>query len=283
MIGLIDTHQHLIYPEVAGYGWTNGIPALEDRAFRVEDYRALTEGAGIIGTLFMEAAVDEGDFGAETDHVAKLAADPANGILGLIATARPEVDEGFQAWVETARDKRVVGFRRVLHVVDDAMSTTETFRANIRRIGAADMTFDMCFLARQLPLAIDLADACANTPLVLDHCGVPDIAGGGLDPWRAHIAALAERPNVICKLSGLLAYCAPDRAGHEAVKPYVDHVLESFGPQRIVWGSDWPVVNLGGGLGDWLAVTRQILDALSPDEARAIAGGTARQVFRLDA
>lgn len=283
MIGLIDTHQHLIYPEVAGYSWTAGIPALEDRAFRVEDYRALTESAGIIGTLFMEAAVDEADFGAETDHVAKLAADPANGILGLIATARPETDDGFVAWIEAARGKGAVGFRRVLHVVDDAMSTGDTFRANIRRIGAADMTFDMCFLARQLPLAIDLADACDNTRLVLDHCGVPDIAGGGLDPWRAHIAALAERPNVICKLSGLLAYCAPGQAGYEAVKPYVDHVLESFGPQRMVWGSDWPVVNLGGGIGDWLSVTRTILDAVSKDEARAIASETARRVFRLNA
>ncbi|GGD26048.1 amidohydrolase family protein [Sinisalibacter lacisalsi] len=283
MIGLIDTHQHLIYPEVAGYGWTQGIPALEGQAFRLDDYKALTEGAGIAGTLFMETAVDEGDIGAETEHVARLAKDPANGIKGLIATARPETDEGFAAWIETARGMGAVGFRRILHVVDDEMSTTDTFRANIRRIGAADMTFDMCFLARQLPLAVELADACDKTRLVLDHCGVPDIAGGGLDPWRAHMSELAARPNVVCKLSGLMAYCAPGEASHEAVKPYVDHVLEVFGPKRMVWGSDWPVVNMGGGLGDWLAVTRQILDGLGEDEARAIAQGTAIEVFRLDA
>ncbi len=283
MIGLIDTHQHLIYPEVAGYGWTQGIPALEGQAFRLDDYKALTEGAGIAGSLFMETAVDEGDIGAETEHVARLAKDPANGIKGLIATARPETDEGFAAWIESARGMGAVGFRRILHVVDDEMSTTDTFRANIRRIGAADMTFDMCFLARQLPLAVELADACDNTRLVLDHCGVPDIAGGGLDPWRAHMSELAARPNVVCKLSGLMAYCAPGEASHEAVKPYVDHVLEVFGPKRMVWGSDWPVVNMGGGLGDWLAVTRQILDGLGEDEARAIAQGTAIEVFRLDA
>lgn len=283
MIGLIDTHQHLIYPEVAGYGWTQGIPALEGQAFRLDDYKALTEGAGIAGSLFMETAVDEGDIGAETEHVARLAKDPANGIKGLIATARPETDEGFAAWIESARGMGAVGFRRILHVVDDEMSTTDTFRANIRRIGAADMTFDMCFLARQLPLAVELADACDKTRLVLDHCGVPDIAGGGLDPWRAHMSELAARPNVVCKLSGLMAYCAPGEASHEAVKPYVDHVLEVFGPKRMVWGSDWPVVNMGGGLGDWLAVTRQILDGLGEDEARAIAQDTAIEVFRLDA
>ncbi|SMH45978.1 amidohydrolase [Maritimibacter sp. HL-12] len=281
MIGLIDTHQHLIYPEVAGYGWTKGIPALEGQAFRLDDYKAVSEGAGIAGTLFMETAVDEGDIRAETEHVAGLASDPANGIEGLIATARPETDEGFEAWIETARGMGAVGFRRILHVVDDEMSTTETFRANIRRIGAADMTFDMCFLARQLPLATELADACDQTRLVLDHCGVPDIAGGGLDPWRARMTDLAARPNVICKLSGIMAYCAPGEASYEAVKPYVDHVLEVFGPKRMIWGSDWPVVNMGSGFGDWLAVTRQILDGLGDDEARAIAQGTAIDVFRL--
>jgi len=282
MIGLIDTHQHLIYPEVAGYGWTQGIPALEGEAFRLDDYKALTEGAGIEGTLFMETAVDEGDIRAETEHVAGLAKDPANGIKGLIATARPETDEGFEDWIETARGMGAVGFRRILHVVDDEMSTTETFRTNIRRIGAADMTFDMCFLARQLPLAIELADACDTTRLVLDHCGVPDIAGDGLDPWREQMTALAARPNVVCKLSGIMAYCAPGEAGFEAVKPYVDHVLEVFGPTRMIWGSDWPVVNMGGGLADWLAVTRRILDQLGEDEARAIAQDTAIDLFRLD-
>lgn len=281
MIGLIDTHQHLIYPEVAGYGWTKGIPELEGQAFRLDDYKAVTEGAGIVGTLFMETAVDEGDIRAETEHVAQLANDPANGIKGMIATARPESDDGFEAWIETARSNGAVGFRRILHVVDDEMSTTETFRANIRRIGAAGMTFDMCFLSRQLPLAVELADACDNTRLVLDHCGVPDIAGGGLDPWRKQMTALAARSNVTCKLSGIMAYCAPGTASYSTVRPYVDHVLKAFGPKRMVWGSDWPVVNMGGGLGDWLSVTRQILDGLSKDEARALAQGTAAEVFGL--
>ncbi len=218
MIPLIDTHQHLVYPDVAGYGWTVGIPALSGRAFTVEDYRALTAGLGIGGTLFMETAVDDGDIRAETAHVARLAKDPANGIRGLIVTARPEMDEGFAAWIEEAKAMGAVGVRRVLHVVDDGMSTSDTFRANVRRIGAAGLVFDMCFLARQLPLARALAAACPDTRFVLDHCGVPDIAGGGLDPWRAEIRALAELPNVSCKLSGLLAYCAPGALGQRLAR-----------------------------------------------------------------
>jgi predicted TIM-barrel fold metal-dependent hydrolase len=281
MIGLLDTHQHLIYPGVAGYGWTAGIPALADRAFTVEDYKALTEGLGIAGSLFMETAVDDGDIKAETEYVAALAKDPESGIRGLIVSARPEDDDCFAAWLDEATEMGAVGVRRVLHVVDDEMSTSEIFRANIRRIGATGLVFDMCFLARQLPLARELAAACPETRLVLDHCGVPDIAGDGLDPWRDDIRALAELPNVNCKLSGLLAYCPPGQATYEAIEPYVAHVLECFGPERMVWGSDWPVVDLANGLPDWIAVTRRILDTLSEDEARAIANGTAISVYRL--
>ncbi|ROT96136.1 amidohydrolase [Histidinibacterium lentulum] len=277
---LIDTHQHLIYPEVAGYGWTSGIPALSG-AFTLPDYKALTEGQ-IAGSLFMETAVDDADIRAETDHVAGLMAEEGSDILGLIVSARPEEEDGrFVPWLEEVQAKGAVGVRRVLHVVDDEMSRSETFRANVRRIGAAGLAFDMCFLARQLPIARELAEACPDVRLVLDHCGVPDIAGGGLDPWREDIAALADLPHVRCKLSGLPAYCAPGTASAETLAHFVDHVLEVFGPSRICWGSDWPVVNLGPGLPGWLEITRQILGALTEDEALAIAQGTAREVYRL--
>jgi predicted TIM-barrel fold metal-dependent hydrolase len=137
----------------------------------------------------------------------------------------------------------------------------------------------MCFLSRQLPLARALAQACPDTHFVLDHCGVPDIAGGGLDPWRNEIRALAGLPNVTCKLSGLLAYCAPGDASYEAIEPYVAHTIDCFGAQRMLWGSDWPVVDLANGLPDWIAVTRRILDSLGADEAAAIASGTAARVY----
>ncbi|MDJ1006602.1 MAG: amidohydrolase [Paracoccaceae bacterium] len=281
MIGLIDTHQHLVYPDAAGYSWTEGIPVLADKAFTLADYQALTEGLGIEATLFMETAVDDPDMATETKLVSDLAKSGDSGIVGLIATCRPETDEGFDAWIEDAKGQGAVGFRRILHVVEDDMSQSETFRANVRKIGAKGMTFDMCFLARQLPLAAELADACPDTSLILDHCGVPDIAGGGLNPWREDIRRLSERPNVTCKLSGILAYCAPDNATLEAIRPYVDHVLETFEPERMVWGSDWPVVDMANGIHDWLHVTRQILEALSDAEAKFIAQETARRVYGL--
>jgi predicted TIM-barrel fold metal-dependent hydrolase len=281
MISLLDTHQHLVYREKASYGWTKDIPPLAEGNFTLDDYKSLTEGLGIGGTLFMETGVDDPDYQQETRFVKSLAENADNGMIGLISSIRPESDEGFETWLEETIAMGVVGYRRILHVMPDDTSQSDIFRNNVRKIGVSGKTFDICFLPGQLPVACELAKACENTKLILNHCGVPDIAGDGLDPWRQDIKALAQIPNVICKLSGLMAYCAPGTSSLETIEPYVDHALNCFGPNRMVWGSDWPVVNLAKGLPEWIAVTRKILGKLSADEASSIAYGTAQIVYKV--
>lgn len=281
MISLLDTHQHLVYREKASYGWTKDIPLLAEGNFTLDDYKTLTEGLGIGGTLFMETGVDDPDYQQETRFVKSLADNSDNGMIGLISSIRPESDEAFETWLEETIEMGVVGYRRILHVMPDDTSQSDIFRKNVRKIGVSGKTFDICFLPGQLPIACELAKACENTKLILNHCGVPDIAGNGLDPWRQDIKALAQIPNVICKLSGLMAYCAPGTSSLETIEPYVDHVLNCFGPNRMVWGSDWPVVNLAKGLPEWIAVTRKILGKLSADEASSIAYGTAQIVYKV--
>ena len=281
MISLLDTHQHLVYREKASYGWTKDIPLLAEENFILDDYKTLTEGLDIGGTLFMETGVDDPDYQQETRFVKSLADNSDNGMIGLISSIRPESDEAFETWLEETIEMGVVGYRRILHVMPDDTSQSDIFRKNVRKIGVSGKTFDICFLPGQLPIACKLAKACENTKLILNHCGVPDIAGDGLDPWRQDIKALAQIPNVICKLSGLMAYCAPGTSSLETIEPYVDHVLNCFGPNRMVWGSDWPVVNLAKGLPEWIAVTRKILDKLSADEASSIAYGTAQTVYKV--
>ena len=281
MISLLDTHQHLVYREKASYGWTKDIPPLAEGNFTLDDYKTLTEGLGIGGTLFMETGVDDPDYQQETRFVKSLADNSDNGMIGLISSIRPESDEAFETWLEETIEMGVVGYRRILHVMPDDTSQSDIFRNNVRKIGVSGKTFDICFLPGQLPVACELAKACENTKLILNHCGVPDIAGNGLDPWRQDIKALAQIPNVICKLSGLMAYCAPGTSSLETIEPYVDHVLNCFGPNRMLWGSDWPVVNLAKGLPEWIAVTRKILGKLSADEASSIAYGTAQIVYKV--
>ncbi len=276
----IDTHQHLIYRDRLGYGWTAGIPALASGDFTVAEYQALTADAGVAATVFMECGVDDGDWQAEARMVAGLVADPANRMLGQIASCRPEED-GIEGWLDECASLNVVGLRRILHVMPDGLSQTVRFRESLRAIGRRGLPFDLCFLARQLPVARDLLAACPDQPFVLDHCGVPDIAGGAFDSWALGIRAVAAFPNVVCKLSGITAYCAPGEAGEAAVAPYVAHVLDCFGTDRVLWGGDWPVVNLGAGLPAWIAMTRNLLAGLSADEQAAVAHGTARRIYRL--
>ncbi len=274
---LIDTHQHLILRDRIGYAWTEEFPVLAGDFTRA-DYAGLTAGKGVIGTIFMETGVDDADFRAEARMVAGMVG--TGGMLGQIASIRPEFDEGFDAWLEEAAGLKTVGFRRILHVVPDDVSLAGTFRRNLRKIGRAGFPFDLNFLARQLiTIGVELIRACPDQSYVLDHFGVPDVAAGAFDEWAAGIDAIAAFPNVVVKFSGITTYCARGTASVALLRPYVDHLLGRFGPDRMLWGGDWPVVNLGVGLPAWIDMTRDLLADLSPDEQAAIGTGTARRVY----
>lgn len=281
LMQLIDTHQHLIYREHMRYSWTESIPALAQDDFRFEDYRDISSGS-IIQSIFMETGVDEAYYQAEARFIALLMQSRPSEFVGQIASCRPEDNTGFCAWLDDSSALQVLGYRRILHTEPDDLSIGQTFRDNVRKIGALSKTFDLCFLARQLPFAYELARDCPNVTFILDHCGAPDIAGGEFTQWAGEIKRISELEHVSCKLSGLLAYCPPGAASINTIWRYVEHVLECFGPDRVLWGSDWPVVNLGEGLANWLAITQSILGMLSMNEAKAIAYQTARRIYKFD-
>lgn len=279
MLPLLDTHQHLIYLDRWAYDWTTGVPRLEGRSFRLEDYAAAADGCGIASSVFMEAAASDPE--DETAFVDSLAADPERAVVGIVAAAYPERDD-FAAQLERLRGTRAVGVRRILHVEPDELSQGASFRENLRLLPAHGLTFDLCVLARQLRVAYELVQACPEVQFVLDHCGVPDIAGAGLDPWRSDLARLAELPNVCCKVSGLLAYCAPGAASLDAVRPYVEHSIESFGWDRVVWGSDWPVVETTSSLRAWVETTRRLVEGEPEARQRMLFHDNARRVYGLE-
>ena len=281
MIPLLDTHQHLVYRNEANYSWTKDIPPLATEDFTVDSYLSLTKDLGIGGTLFMETGVDDPDYQKEAHFIKSLMDDTKNGIKGLILSIRPEENDNFDSWLEETLSMGVSGFRRILHVMPDDTSKSEVFRNNVKKIGNAGKPFDICYLPTQLNIAIDFAKACDDMHLVLNHCGVPSIAVGEIDQWGKDIKELSQLPNVICKLSGLMAYCAPGTSSLETIKPYVDHVLNCFGADRIVWGSDWPVVNLGKGIQEWIKVTREILSNLSESEAESIGYLNAQNIYKV--
>jgi predicted TIM-barrel fold metal-dependent hydrolase len=271
---IIDTHQHLIYPEKYRYSWTDGIPQLKGKAFRWDDYLAAGAGTGIERSIFMVTAPDDPHWRDEAEFARGL------DVAGAIVGCRPERAD-FEAQLERLQHPRVVGLRRILHVMPDELSQSEQFVAGIRLLEKYRLTFDLCFLARQLPLAVALAQQCPGVQFILDHCGVPDIAADALDPWRDHIRQLAKLPHVACKISGVLAYCKPDRATAAAVRPYVEHCLEQFGWDRVVWGSDWPVCLMTSTLKEWVDIALELTTHATPTDREKLFSRNATRIYRL--
>ncbi|MEX1119896.1 MAG: amidohydrolase [Terrimicrobiaceae bacterium] len=278
---MIDTHQHLLYPASFHYSWAADVPALQGD-FRLEEYRVASEGCGIEGTIFMEVDADES--AGEASFFCRLAENPAHRILGVIAAARPE-NPDFEKYLDEIAHPALKGIRRVLHTQPDELSQTVLFRKNLSLLGKRGLTFDLCVLQRQLPLALDLVRACPETAFVLDHCGVPDIAGnaapsgGGFEIWQQDIRSLAEASHVFCKISGLTAYAGENERTVAGLKPYFETVLEAFGPARCLWGGDWPVVNLGSGLAAWCQLTASLLAGLSEGERADVLVGNAQRFY----
>ncbi|MGQ0564671.1 MAG: amidohydrolase family protein [Gemmobacter sp.] len=277
---LFDTHLHLVDRTRLRYPWLAGVPPL-DRDWTLADYAARAAALGITGALHMEVDVAPDLIEAETAFVAGLMARPGSILRGAISSARPE-EAGFADWLDR-QDRAVVrGLRRVLHVVEDAVSQSPLFRQNVARLGPAGLPFDIVMLQRQLPLAGALADSCPGTTFVLDHCGVPDIVGDDFAGWAASITDLARRPNVNAKVSGITTYGGPDWTV-AGLRPYVEHVIGAFGWNRVVWGSDSPVCNLHGSLERWVAATHELIAGVSDSERQALSEGNARRIWNLPA
>lgn len=277
---IIDTHLHIIDQAALRYPWLSGAPAL-DRTFSYEEYAQEARRCGIARTLHMEVDVDPADIEPEIDYVRRKAGEPGSLLCGKIAACRPE-EAGFAALLERLRASPFVkGFRRVLHVMPDDLSESTVFRDNIRRLGGTGLTFDLCVLPHQIPRAIALADLAPDVGFVLDHCGVPDIRAGDQHPWREHIAEIARRPNVVGKISGVIAYADPETWTVDTLRPFVEHTIGSFGWDRVVWGSDWPVCTLGGRLSTWVAATHALIAGASAEERTRLLSGNARCIWGL--
>ena len=144
------------------------------------------------------------------------------------------------------------------------------------------MSFDLCVLARQLSRATDLARRCPDVKFILDHCGVPDVKGRGLDPWRADLAKLAELPNVVaCKISGLVAYADPANWTTSDLRPFVDHAVQSFGHDRVMFGSDWPVCTLTCTYAKWVLAALELTSDWSARDREKFFSANPRRVYRL--
>ena len=264
---LFDTHLHLIYPDILRYPWLDKVDLL-NKPSRYEDYHIKASRLGISACLHMEVDVQENKIKEETKMIYNLINNNDTIIKGVISSCRPE-KSNFSEMIEYAGSQPLIkGFRRVLHVVPDNTAESDQFKANINLLSDTKLTFDLCALPHQHSVIMQLIDFCPKVTFILDHCGVPNIKDGNLNNWKISVTELAKRDNLFCKISGIIAYGDNNLWTANDIKPYFDHVVNTFGHERIIWGSDSPVCNLGGGIETWVATTYLMTQDWSDQEKK---------------
>jgi predicted TIM-barrel fold metal-dependent hydrolase len=279
---IIDTHQHLWNKDLFTYSWWEKNPPL-NRSFLLSDYLAAVDGLEIIRTVHLEADVDEPFMAGETKYILDLAESGGNPLEGVVACARPE-KEGFQAYLENfTGSQKLKGIRRVLHTQPDELILHPTLVENIKSLAAYNLSFDVCVLSHQLPLAIKLIDACPQISFILDHSGNPPLLNASeLNSWRESIKEIARFPNLVCKVSGLVTNADARRWTPEDLRPTVDFVIEQFGWDRVMFGSDWPVCTLAASFRQWVEALLFLTRDVRPSEREKLFYGNALRVYRLE-
>ena len=278
---MIDTHLHLWDPDTIPRSWLAGVPEL-DRAMGLEAYRVVAAACGIEAAIHVETDVDDTGLDLEVDEVAAVMG-RSSLVRAAVVGGRPG-HPGFEAWLDgVGHLPGVIGLRRVFHGFggDPGAFLTPRLIDDLRLLGDQGLLFELCVRPDQLESAIRLVDACPATDFVLDHLGRPEIAAGVTASWSDGMTRIADRENVVGKLSGLIE-CA---AGHdwtvETFRPFFEVALDRFGPDRLVWGSNWPVCELGGSLKRWVAATRSLLEHHAEPVRTAVFEGNARRIYRL--
>lgn len=280
-MAIIDTHIHLWDLDRFSVDWIGGIPAL-NRSFLFEEWRTLASDGGVDGAVFVQAEVAPDQALAEALWVDGLARDNGR-IVGIVAQAPLEDRAMARERLDALSDcKHLVGIRRLIQSEPDPEFCLQpSFVDGVKALGERGLAFDICVSHDQLGSVLALARQCPQTRLVLDHMGKPDIKNGLYDAWALQFRQLAGLDHVVCKLSGLPTEADPEAWSVDQLRPYVDLALEAFGPDRLMFGSDWPVCTLATSYGRWIETVETLVSDLSPDEREAIMSGTARSAYGL--
>lgn len=281
---IIDTHQHLWDLSRFRLPWVEPGSRL-GRDHLMQDYLRETEGMGVVGTVYMEVDVAPEQQVDEAEYVIDLCRRGDNPMMGAVISGRL-AEPRFEAYIRrlAAPDHGgfVKGVRQVLHGSAPAgFCLRPEFVRSIRLLGELGLSFDVCIRPGEIGDAAKLADACPDTQLILDHCGNADVQASDLSAWRRDIERLAERPNVACKISGIIVTARPGAWSAADLAPVVLHCADAFGPDRIVFGGDWPVCTLTAPLREWIMALREIIAGWPEERRRKLLHDNAIRVYRL--
>jgi len=255
----IDTHLHVWDPNHLRYPWLDEIPLL-NKPYLLEDYDEATEGLSIEKLVFLQCECLPSQCEQEAQWVIELAAKDSR-IQGLVPWAPLEKGEEARDIIERfSQIELIKGIRRIIQFEEDQRFCLQpNFVRGVQMLADYDLSFDICISHTQLANTIKLVEQCPHVQFILDHIAKPDIKNGNLDPWRVEVHELAQHQNVFCKISGLATEA--DRNWKPAdLAPYLEHVISSFGEDRIVFGGDWPVVCQASTYKQWVKALDEFLE-----------------------
>ncbi|WP_121063804.1 amidohydrolase family protein [Chachezhania antarctica] len=273
---MIDAHQHFWRIDRGDYGWMDDSVARIRRDILPPDLEPLARACGVTGTVAVQAAPTL----AETRFLLDLA-------------ERTPLMQAVVGWVDLTGDvpaqlselshPLLRGARPMLQdIAETRWILRDDVLQGLTALASHGLRMDALITPRHLPVIDELARRLPDLPIIVDHCAKPVFDGTDPgDDWRAGMAALAQHPQISCKLSGLANEFGPGWSA-DTLAPVFDHVWECFGPDRLMWGSDWPVLELAGDYETWVSTAQALAASLSPDERAALFGATATRVYALE-
>jgi L-fuconolactonase len=274
---VIDSHHHFWNFTEADYGWIPPEWSMIRRDFLPDDLQKEISAAGVDGVISVQARQSI----LETDWLLGFAAQHAfiRGVVGWLPLSDPTIETHLDHY---AANPKLRSLRHVLQgEADDAYMLREDFNRGISSLTRRGLAYDILILERHLPNTIAFVDHHPSQVFVLDHIAKPRIATGELEPWAKNLRELARRPNVACKLSGMVTEADVATWTPAQLQPFFDVVIDAFGPARLLFGTDWPVCLAGVGYGRWKQIVEQALSTLSEQERAAILGENAIRLYRL--
>ncbi len=288
---IIDTHQHLWNTEKFRLAWLAGAPEVLRKSYGPPEYRLATQGLNV-KSVYMEVDVDPAQHIAEADYVSGLAQSGIEQTIAAVVGGRPASPDFVDYVKRLKRSPYIRGVRQVLHVPETPAGTclNADFVRGVQFLGEHHLSFDLCMRPRELGDAIKLVERCPRTVFILDHCGNADPKAfmkqppkepwHDVDGWKRDITALGKHSNVVGKISGIVAR-APQGWKTEHLAPIVNHCLDSFGPDRVVFGGDWPVCLLGAPLARWIEALGEIISTRPAADQRKLWSENAVRIYQL--
>lgn len=291
LLPIVDTHQHLWDLKVVQPPWLKPGGELT-RDYVTKDYLEATAGLNFQKAVYMEVAVGDDQLVTEAEHVIGLCASPDHPTCAAVIGGRP-AEPGFQAYMDRFQDKSCIkGVRHIMR--KPTMLDAEGLIPGLRLLGSRGLCFDLCVNPDMLAASARIVDACPDTRFVIDHCGnadpvafmpkgsAPRAGQHDADAWCRDMESLAKRKNTICKISGIVARMEKGKWSADDLAPPVNHCLDTFGPDRVIFASDWPVCTRGATLRQWVTALKEIVRTRPEEERRKLFAENAIGFYGLD-